>query len=793
MSVSPPKSKSRGFLQEISLNTLNQNHHHHNRLANNIKKKLEIENDPSRYGKKSSSRREVLAVKSEKMMVQLAPSRLLLSDLPIDVQLYTLTFLTPQDILSRVQRLNHCWFSLGSDFRLWRILEQHNTLNLNTRVIRKKCIAERRSKGKLFKGIDRVTGKNVSLRKVLLDVTNAGCDDGVPTSILREISYLSTIDHPNVVHFMSAEVKGTNLQTCYEYGDSNLKECMKFYYQPPLSKFMLEKPDYSMPLVTIKRILLQVLSGLSCIHHHGFIHRNLKPENLLVFGDTTVKLSDFSLSRIISLPHLPYTPEDPKERERSSREARRLWYKAPEVLLRKDLYSFEVDIWATGCLLAELATDKPLFPGESEIEQLFKIFRLMGTPDPQKWDDLLSMKEYRPSFPHWRAVTFCHLLYPRNSPEYKSASRSLLESRQSTLKLLENLGDRLGYDGLDLLQKCLTLNPKERPTASEALKHPFFDDVRGEFKHVNPSPCCDSINPIDSPEFQRLTDLCHANTYILATRKREQEFAPDREYMARQPIITENMRSILVDWLIDVSVHFEVTDETLHLAISYIDRTLSKMTIDKTKLQLVGVTCMKIADVYNEKSREYYRQENANEYAYITADEYSGTQVVEMEKNILNILGFRLQSPTVVHFLKAYVMVMNLDDKVAKLARYLADLMLLAYHSMMFPPSLLASAIIFIAAKTLDHSIPAEAVTKSKQLFDWYTIKQFEDACSHVRVNWIVARSSQSFSRFDAVNGKHENHVPVDLRNAWPPVVQIRDLQEWWYSEVGQSDGNVYS
>ncbi len=96
--------------------------------------------------------------------------------------------------------------------------------------------------------------------------------------------------------------------------------------------------------------------------------------------------------------------------------------------------------------------------------------------------------------------------------------------------------------------------------------------------------------------------------------------------------MTENMRSILVDWLVDVSVHFEVMSETLHFAINYIDRTLSKITVEKNRLQLVGVACMKIADVFNERSKEYYRQENAAEYAYITADEYTAAEVIAMEK-----------------------------------------------------------------------------------------------------------------------------------------------------------------
>jgi cyclin A len=124
--------------------------------------------------------------------------------------------------------------------------------------------------------------------------------------------------------------------------------------------------------------------------------------------------------------------------------------------------------------------------------------------------------------------------------------------------------------------------------------------------------------------------------------------------MATQKFITDNMRSILVDWLVDVSVHFEVMGETLHFAINFIDRTLSKMPVEKSKLQLVGVACMKIADVFNERSKEYYRQENATEYSYITADEYTPLEVVQMEKRILNILDFDLYAPTSITFLKLY-------------------------------------------------------------------------------------------------------------------------------------------
>lgn len=97
---------------------------------------------------------------------------------------------------------------------------------------------------------------------------------------------------------------------------------------------------------------------MNFLHNQGVIHRNIKPDNILLDFDKKnkliVKITDFSLSKYVAIPHYHYTPEDPKDRERSGREAKRLWYRAPELLLRKSLYSQEIDIWAFGCVLAEL-------------------------------------------------------------------------------------------------------------------------------------------------------------------------------------------------------------------------------------------------------------------------------------------------------------------------------------------------------------------------------------------------------------------------------------------------------
>jgi len=95
----------------------------------------------------------------------------------------------------------------------------------------------------------------------------------------------------------------------------------------------------------------------------------MKIDNILVH-EGIIKISDFGLSRLVTIPHIPYTPEDPKERERSGREARRLWYRAPELLFRKNLYSFEVDMWSLGCLFAEIVLNEPLFSGGNSLKKL---------------------------------------------------------------------------------------------------------------------------------------------------------------------------------------------------------------------------------------------------------------------------------------------------------------------------------------------------------------------------------------------------------------------------------------
>ena len=172
------------------------------------------------------------------------------------------------------------------------------------------------------------------------------------------------------------------------------------------------------------------------MHKHGFFHRDIKPENLLVNGET-VKVADFGLAREIrSKP--PYTDYV------STR-----WYRAPEVLLRSTSYNSPIDTWAIGCIMAELYTLKPLFPGSSEADEIYKICSVLGSPTAKSWPEgmrLASAMNFK--FPQF-VPTNLSTLIPQASPE--------------AVKLISDL---LQYD------------PNLRPTTSQALQYPFFQ-VRG--------------------------------------------------------------------------------------------------------------------------------------------------------------------------------------------------------------------------------------------------------------------------------------------------------------------------
>ncbi|XP_058232457.1 serine/threonine-protein kinase MAK isoform X4 [Hemibagrus wyckioides] len=177
---------------------------------------------------------------------------------------------------------------------------------------------------------------------------------------LREVKSLKKLNHANVVKLKEVIRENDQLYFVFEYMKENLYQLMK-------------DRNKLFPESVIRNITFQILQGLSFIHKHGFFHRDIKPENLLCMGPELVKIADFGLAREIrSRP--PYTDYV------STR-----WYRAPEVLLRSSVYSSPIDMWAVGCIMAELYTLRPLFPGNSEVDEIFKICQVLGTVKKTDW------------------------------------------------------------------------------------------------------------------------------------------------------------------------------------------------------------------------------------------------------------------------------------------------------------------------------------------------------------------------------------------------------------------------
>ncbi|KAJ6442024.1 cell division control protein 2 [Purpureocillium lavendulum] len=295
--------------------------------------------------------------------------------------------------------------------------------------------------GVVYKARDLANGgRIVALKKIRLEAE----DEGVPSTAIREISLLKEMKDPNIVQlFNIVHADGHKLYLVFEFLDLDLKKYMEAL---PVSDGGRGKPlpegtsttvmHLGMSAQVVQKFMMQLCDGIKYCHSHRVLHRDLKPQNLLVDKHGNLKLADFGLARAFGVPLRTYTHE-----------VVTLWYRAPEILLGGRQYSTGVDMWSVGCIFAEMCTRKPLFPGDSEIDEIFKIFRILGTPSEDLWPGVTSYPDFKSSFPKWQrdfASPICH-----------------------------NLNDK----GLDLLEMMLVYDPAGRISAKQACNHPYFEDL----------------------------------------------------------------------------------------------------------------------------------------------------------------------------------------------------------------------------------------------------------------------------------------------------------------------------
>nr|GAT61273.1 predicted protein [Mycena chlorophos] len=272
------------------------------------------------------------------------------------------------------------------------------------------------------------TGDEIAIKKVLQDKRFKN----------RELQIMRLVSHPNVVDLEAffyingekpAQKDEVYLNLVLEYVPETVYRASRHYAK-------LKQP---MPMLQIKLYMYQLLRSLAYIHSLGICHRDIKPQNLLLNPSTGVlKLCDFGSAKILVAgePNVSYI---------CSR-----YYRAPELIFGATNYTTNIDIWSTGCVMAELMMGQPLFPGESGIDQLVEIIKILGTPSREQ------IKTMNPNymehkFPQIRPHPFSKVFRPRTAPE-----------------------------AIDLVSKLLEYTPSARLSAVEAMVHPFFDELRTE-------------------------------------------------------------------------------------------------------------------------------------------------------------------------------------------------------------------------------------------------------------------------------------------------------------------------
>jgi len=271
--------------------------------------------------------------------------------------------------------------------------------------------------GTVYKATNNKTGEIVAIKKMKKKFYS--WDECMS---LRELKSLRKLNHANIIKLKEAIKVNDELHFVFEYLDENLYQV---YNQ-------MRETGKNFPESQIRSMVYQVALGLAYMHKHGFFHRDLKPENLLVHKEY-VKIADFGLAREIrSRP--PYTDYVATR-----------WYRAPEILLKSTNYNSPVDIFALGCIMAELYTLSPLFRGSSDTDQLYKVCSILGTPSQNSWPEghkLATQMGF--NFPQFTPIQL-NTIIPNASEE-----------------ALQLISDMLKYDG------------QKRPSAQQVLQHPYF-------------------------------------------------------------------------------------------------------------------------------------------------------------------------------------------------------------------------------------------------------------------------------------------------------------------------------
>ncbi|XP_009682535.2 cyclin-dependent kinase 15 isoform X4 [Struthio camelus] len=285
------------------------------------------------------------------------------------------------------------------------------------------------SSATVYKGISRINHQLVALKVFSLET-----EEGLPFTAIREASLLKCLKHANVVLLHDIIQTKETLTFVFEYMHTDL------------AQYMAQHPG-GLQSHNVRLFMFQLLRGLAYIHRQHILHRDLKPQNLLISCRGELKLADFGLARAKSIPSQTY-----------SSEVVTLWYRPPDVLLGATEYSCDLDIWSAGCVFVEMVQGQPIFAGTSGArEQLEKIWAVLGVPTEDTWPGLSKLPNYKPELIVSRRPQRLRMIY----------------DRLSRVPAAEDLASRM-----------LTAFPRGRISAQGALVHRFFSPLPPQLHQV---------------------------------------------------------------------------------------------------------------------------------------------------------------------------------------------------------------------------------------------------------------------------------------------------------------------
>jgi len=302
--------------------------------------------------------------------------------------------------------------------------------DIDRSILRKYDIQARLGRGAygvVWKALDRKKKSIVAVKKIFDAFQNR--TDSQRT--FREVSFLQSLHHPNVIRLMNVHraCNDRDLYLVFEHMETDLHSAIRAKILEPIHH---------------KYIIYQLVKCLKYLHSAGLLHRDMKPSNLLLNSDCEVKVCDFGLARIIDEEE---EGTNPSQQVLTDYVATR-WYRAPEILLGSNYYTFGVDMWAVGCILGEMALGNPMFPGTSTMDQLSQILRITGYPSEGQ-------------------IASIHSPF---------ATTMLSNCRRDARRPILKIYPTLDLDAAHLLDRLMQFNPSKRLTTAETLKHPYLEE-----------------------------------------------------------------------------------------------------------------------------------------------------------------------------------------------------------------------------------------------------------------------------------------------------------------------------